>query len=165
MADLTGTFYPSESIHGYGTQWEIGDGASPETFEAVPFVRKITPGSMDTADILTSHLRSPAAHHEHRPGMRDSAAFTIEMIWNPKHESQSNAGGGSGVFATGGLFAMWIARTVQNMKLVMSDESPATELPFQGYISKCQVGEIGQDGIIPLMVEVRPTQDFSADLP
>jgi hypothetical protein len=165
MSDLTDTFYASESIHGYGTQWEIGNGASPEEFEAVPFVRKITPGAMDTADILTTHLRSPEAHHEHRPGMRDSAAFTIEMIWNPKHESQSNAGGGTGIFATGGLFFMWRTRVVKNMVLVMSDESPATELPFQGYISKCQVGEMGQDNIIPLMVEVRPTRDFSASLP
>jgi hypothetical protein len=32
-------------------------------------------------------------------------------------------------------------------------------------ITKCQVGEIGEDGIIPLNVEVTPLQDFSANLP
>lgn len=165
MADLTDQFYAAESIHGYGTQWLIGNAASPEVFEAVPYVRKITPGDMNTSDIPTTHLRSPEAHHEHRPGLRDSGAFAIELIWNPKHESQSNVGGGTGSFATGGIFKMWRDRRIMNMLVRMPDDSPATELPMQGYISKCQVGEIGEDGIVPLMVEVRPTRDFSASLP
>ncbi len=165
MADLTDTFYASEGIHGYGTQWLIGDGASPEVFEAVPFVKRITPGDMTTAVMDKTHLRSPEAHREKKAGLRDSGPFSIEMIWHPKHESQSNAGGGSGVFQTGGLFAMWRARTEKNMKLVLADDAPATELPFRGVITKCQVGEIGEDNVIPLMVEVTPLQDFSADLP
>src|SRR5688572_507885 len=127
MADVTDTYYPSEGIHGYGTQWMIGDGASPEVFEAVPYVKRITPGDMTTAVMDKTHLRSPEAHREKKAGLRDSGPFSIEMIWHPKHESQSNEGGGSGVFATGGLFAMWRARSEHNMKLVLPDGSPATE--------------------------------------
>lgn len=165
MANLTDTYYASEGIHGYGTQWMIGDGASPEVFEAVPYVKRITPGDMTTAVLDKTHLRSPAAHREKKAGLRDSGPFSIELIWHPKHESQSNAGGGVGAFASGGLFYMWRNRLEKNMKLVLPDESPATELPFSGVITKCQVGEIGEDGVIPLMVEVTPVQDFSASLP
>jgi hypothetical protein len=173
MADLTDTYYPSEGIHGYGTQWLIGDGAKPiEGFEAVPYVKRVTPGDMTTEVMDKTHLRSPAAHREKKAGLRDSGAFAIELIWTPKHESQSNAGGGTGVFAAGGLFAMWRKRQELNMKLVIEDGDEAaqppveaTELPFRGVITKCQVGEIGEDGIIPLNVEVTPLQDFSANLP
>lgn len=165
MADVTGTYYAAEGIHGYGTEWLIGDGASPETFEAVPFVKRITPGDMTTAVIDKTHLRSPEAHREKKAGLRDSGPFAIEMIWHPKHESQSNQGGGSGVFQNGGLFKMWRNREERNMKLILPDGSPATELPFRGCITKCQVGEIGEDGVIPLFVEVTPLRDFSADLP
>ena len=165
MADRTGTYYPATSIHGYGTEWLIGDGGSPEAFEAVPFVKSITPGEMSTADIPHTHLRSPEAHHEHRPGLRDSGPFSVVVHWNPKEESQSNAGGGSGVFQVGGLAFLWRTRAVRNMKLRVPDGSPETEWPFEGYISKYQPGEIGEDGIIPLNIEVMPTKDNSANLP
>lgn len=165
MSDLTDTYYAAEGIHGYGTQWMIGYGTSPLSYEAVPYVKKITPGEMTTAILDKTHLRSPAAHREKKAGLRDSGPFQIEMIYHPKHESQSNEGGGSGAFQDGGLFYMWINRLEIYQKLVLADGSPATELPFRGVITKCQVGEIGEDGVIPLMVEVTPLQDFSADLP
>jgi hypothetical protein len=165
MANRTGTTYQATSIHGYGTEWLIGDGTSPENFEAVPFVKTITPGEMNTADIDHTHLRSPEAHREHRPGLRDSGPFSVLLHWNPKEESQSNAGGGSVAFAVGGLAYLWRTRATRNMQLRIPDGSPETVWPFQGYISKYQPGEIGEDGIIPLMVEVTPTGDFSADLP
>jgi Lambda phage tail tube protein, TTP len=176
MADMTDTFYPAEGIHGYGTQWLIGMGdvtPGPETFEAVPYVKRITPGDMTTEVMDKTHLRSPEAHREKKAGLRDSGPFAIEMIYHPKHESQSNAGGGTGVYANGGIFWMWRTRKEQNMKLILPDGDPtaspapieATELPFRGVITKCQVGEIGEDAVIPLMVEVTPLQDFSAGLP
>lgn len=165
MADLTGTYYAAEGIHGYGSEWLISDGTSPGNFEAVPYVKKITPGAMTTAVLDKTHLRSPAAHREKKAGLRDSGPFAIEMIYTPKHESQSNAGGGAGAFASGGLFYLWINRVERDMEITFQDGSPVTVLPFRGVITKCQVGEIGEDGIVPLMVEVTPLQDFSADLP
>jgi len=165
MSDMTGSFYAAEGIHGYGTQWLIGDGSSPENFEAVPYVKRITPGDMNTAVLDKTHLRSPEAHREKKAGLRDSGAFSIEMIYHPRHESQSNQGGGSGIFQNGGLFAMWRGREEKNMKLIFFDGSPGTELPFRGCITKCQIGEIGEDALVPLMVEVTPLQDYSANLP
>lgn len=165
MADVTDTFYSGEAIHGYGAQLMVGDGASPEGFDAIADVMSITPGDMSTVAIDKTHLRSPGAHREKMPGLRDSGPFTCELNWRPDHESQSNAGGGAGSFASGGLVSMWRARTVHNFKIVLNDESPAIEWPFRGFISKFQPGQIGIDDKINCTVEITPESDFSADLP
>ena len=168
MADRTDTFYAaSASIHGYGAQLMKGDGASPtETFEAVAGVRRITPGQMSTADINNTHLRSPDAHHEHKPGLRDSGAFTLQVIWLPHEQSQSNAGGGSGSFTGGGLIADWADRTTHNWKIVLyADGSPSIDWPFNGYVSQFQPGEIGPDNIIEATVSFQPTQAYDSTLP
>lgn len=95
MPDRSNTNYAAEdAIHGYGAQLMVGDGGTPEVFEAIAGVVSITPGEMSTADIDRTHLRSPDAHREHMPGIRDSGPFELEMIWLPKEQSQSNAGGG-----------------------------------------------------------------------
>lgn len=165
MGDVTDTFYAGEAFHGYGSQLLVGDGASPEVFEAIADVLSITPGDMSTATIQKTHLRSPEAHHEKLPGLRDSGPFTISGNWRPKHQSQSNAGGGSGAFASGGLVALWRTRAVKNFKIVLSDGSPATEWPFRGFVSKFQPGEIGVDDKVNFSAEITPVADFSADLP
>ncbi len=167
MADLTDTFYPAEgSFHGYGTQLLVGDGASPEQFEAVAEVRQITFGDMTTAVFERTHLRSPEAHREKLAGLRDSGPFSMVLNYRPKHESQNNAGGGSGAFAAGGLLYMWINRLTKDFKIVCSDDSPATEVPFTGVITKYQPGTLGPDGGIDLTVEITPLNGaWHADLP
>lgn len=168
MPDRSDTFYAAEqAIHGYGAQLMKGDGASPtETFEAVAGVRNITPGAMTTADIDRTHLRSPDAHREHMPGLRDSGAFQLAAIWLPHEQSQSNAGGGSGSFTGGGLIADWADRTTHNWKIVMfADGSPSIEWPFRGYVSQFQPGQIGVDNLVEATVSVQPTESYSADLP
>lgn len=165
MADVSNTFYEGQAIHGYGAQLMVGDGTSPEVFESVADVESITPGDMSTAVIEKTHLRSPFAHREKMAGLRDSGAFTIVGNWRPKHESQSNTGGGSGSFVSGGLVALWIARTTHNFKIVLNDSSPATEWPFTGIVTKFQPGEIGIDDKITFTAEITPVSDFSAQLP
>jgi len=165
MGDVTDTYYEGEAFHGYGSQLLVGDGGSPETFEAIADVLSITPGDMTTAVIQKTHLRSLEAHHEKLAGLRDSGPFTITGNWRPKHQSQSNAGGGSGAFASGGLIYLWRTRAERNFKIVLSDGSPATELPFRGVVTKFQPGEIGVDDKVSFTAEITPLGDFSADLP
>jgi hypothetical protein len=143
----------------------VGDGASPEVFEAIAQILSITPGEMTTEVIDKTHLRSPEAHREKLAGIRDSGPFTLNGTWAPSEQSQSNAGGGSGAFATGGLVAMWRNRTEHNFKIVLNDGSPATEWPFRGVVTRFQPGEIGIDDKINFTAEITPLQDFSADLP
>lgn len=167
MANVTDTFYAGDAFHGYGTQFMVGDGASPEVFAAVADILTITPGEMSTAVIEKTHLRSPDAHREKLAGLRDSGPFTITGNWRPKHGSQNNAGnaGDGNAFATGGLISFWIDREERNFKIVCSDESPATEFPFRGFVSKFQPGEIGVDDKVNFTAEVTPIQDFSSSLP
>lgn len=165
MSDRTDTFYAADAIHGYGAQILVGDGASPESFQAIAQVTRITFGDMSTAVIDKTHLRSPFAHREKLMGMRDSGPFSLEGIYDPNDESQSNAGGGSGSFTSGGLLGMWIARTEHNFILRLNDGSPATELPFRGAVSKYQPGEVGADDKINFTAEITPLQDFSAGMP
>lgn len=165
MADVTNTFYAGEAIHGYGAQLLVGDGASPEGFDAVADVVSITPGAMETEVIEKTHLRSPDAHREKLAGLRDSGPFVVELNWRPAHESQSNAGGGSGSFTGGGLISMWRNREEKNFKIVLNDGSPATEWPFRGVITKFQPGSITNDDKISATCEITPLQAFDADLP
>lgn len=165
MSDRTGQFYAlDDAIHGYGAQLLVGDGASPENFEAIAGVSSIKPGDMSTEDIKRTHLRSPDAHHEHMPGLRDSGAFELTGVWLPTEQSQSNAGGGTGAFQSGGLIALWRARTTHNFKIILND-TDTTEWPFRGYISKFQPGEIGTADKIDFTAGVQPTEAYDADLP
>lgn len=165
MANVTDTEYTVPAIHGYLGQLLVGDGASPETFEAIAGVRRITPGAMTTAVIDKTHLRSPAAHREKMPGLRDSGAFSVEAIYDPTHESMTNAGGGSGSFTGGGTVAHWIDRGIRNYQIRVGTGSPQTTLPFRGFVSTWQLGEIGADDLVPVTMEFTPESDFSASLP
>lgn len=166
MADLTNTFYAAEGgFHGYGSQLMVGNGASPELFEAIAELSEIQFGDMSTAVLERTHLRSPEAHREKLAGLRDSGAFSAKGNWRPTHESQSNAGGGSVSFTSGGLIGIWRTRVTKNFKLVLSDGSPGTELPFRAFVSKFQPGVIGPDGKVDFSAEFTPLSDFSAALP
>ena len=165
MANRSNTFYALDAaIHGYGAQIMVGNGASPEVFEAIAGVTSIQPGEMSTADILRTHLRSPDSHQEHMPGMRDSGPFTLTGTWLPTEQSQSNAGGGTGAFASGGLIALWRARTTHNFKIVLND-TDTTEWPFRGYVAGFQPGEIGIENKIDFTATIQPTEAYDADLP
>lgn len=162
MADVTGTYYAGEAIFGYGTQLLVGDAASPESFEAIADVTKITPGKMSTEVKDKTHLRSPDRHREKFAGIRDSEPFTVTGNWRPTHQSQSNAGGGTSAFASGGLVYLWRTAAERNFKIVLPT---ATEWPFRGVVTGFQPGEISNDGSIPFTAEITPLQDFSANLP
>ena len=165
MSDVTDTFYASKATIGYGAQLEVGDGASPEAFEAVADVISIQFGAMTTAVVDKTHLRSLAAHREKIAAIRDSGAFAIKCIYDPTHESQSKAGGGAGAFVSGGLLEMWINRVNKDFRIKLNNGSPATVLPFKGVITKYQPGQIVVDNKIELDIDITPVQDFSSALP
>jgi hypothetical protein len=166
MANRTGTFYAAEaSVHGYGAELLVGVSGSPDSYEAIAGIVRITPGEMSTEDIDITHMRSPDAHREHRPGLRNSGAFTVEGILLPGEESQNNTGGGDEVFQEGGLIAMWRARTTHDFEIRLGEGSPAHSWPFRGYVSQFQLGEIGPDDVIKFTAGFQPTEAFDADLP
>ena len=169
MADVTNTFYAAEGkFHGYGAQLMVGSGvvgSSPQTYEAIAEITSITFGDMTTAVFPRTHLRSPAAHQEKLAGIRDSGPFQLVGNWRPDHESQSNAGGGSGSFVGGGLIALWAARTEKDFILTIPYGSPEIELPFAGVVTKFQPSQIGVEDGVSFTAEITPLRDFSTALP
>jgi hypothetical protein len=165
MSDVTDTYYAGEAFIGYGTQLMVGDGASPESFEAIADVIEITPGAWGTDVVEKTHLRSPTRHKEKLVAMRDSGPFVVKCNWRPTHESQSKAGGGSGAFASGGMLAKWISGEETNYKIVLSDGSPGTEVPFRGSVTKYQPGGIAGGQKVDMTIEITPLADFSSSLP
>lgn len=164
MSNLTNTYYAGEAFIGYGSQLLVGNGASPEVFQAVADVMEITPGAMTTAVVDKTHLRSPNRHREKLVALRDSAAFVIKANWRPTDESQSNAGGGSVAFTGGGMLAKWISGEETNYKIKLAD-GDTTEIPFRGSVTKFQPGGISGDLKVDVTIEITPLGDFSADLP
>ena len=165
MSDVSNTYYSGQAFVGYGSQLFVGDGASPETFEAIADIEKITPGEMSTNVVDKTHLRSPDAHKEKLATIRDSGPFQLMGNWRPTHQSQSNAGGGTSAFASGGLAYLWRTKAERNFKIVLSDGSPGTEWPFRGVVTKFQPCEIGVDAKVTFSAEITPLQAFDAALP
>jgi hypothetical protein len=164
MANVTDTYYASEGFVGYGTQWLIGqDDGSPETFVAVAQVSSIEFGDMTAGIINKTHLRSPGRAHEKIATLRDLGAFTMTGTLNYKHGSLTNAGGDG--FTPGGLTYLHRNLIERNMKILLSDGSPATEVPFRGVISSLKLGTVGLEELVTFTASVQPLSDYTASLP
>lgn len=162
--DVTDDFYASDGFIGYGTQLLVGqDDGSPETFVAVYGVSSIKPGKLTAGVADKTHLRSVGRAREKKATIRDYENFSVTGQWNPKHGSQSNAGGDG--FTGGGLLALHRTLAERNFKLLLSDGSPATEWPFRGTVTGFDPGEIGLDQIVTFTAEITPLSDFTGDLP
>jgi len=152
---------------GYGTQLLVALDSDPatEATEAVAEITTITPGSIDTEDVDRTHLRSPDAHHEHMPGIRDSGAFELVGTLLLNHESQNNtptAGAVPGPAAPGGLIYLQRTRAIVNFAISLPDD---TLLPFRGYVQRFQIGAMGITGLLNFTAAIMPTESYSADLP
>lgn len=159
MADRTNTTYAAtEGTIGYLTQVLMGDGASPEVFEAIAGVRSVTFGETTVADVNRTHLRSPNAHHEHAPGMLDSSAIQVRGIYLPSEDSLSTAGGGSGVFASGGLPTLVPLRGTHNF--VVRHPNGTDEVEITGYLTGFSLSEASAEAVIEYTFGIMPTQAF-----
>src|SRR5262245_35882698 len=165
--DVSDTYYPSEGQIGYGTQLLVALDGDPDTEAtvAVAEITTITPGSIDTEDVVRTHLRSPDAHHEHMPGLRDSGAFELVGTLRLDHESQNNtptAPASPGPAAAGGLIYLQRTRAIVNFAIALPDD---TVLPFRGYVQRFQIGAMGVTGLLNFTAAIMPTESYSADLP
>jgi hypothetical protein len=169
MADVTDTTYRTEGRDGYLAQIKMGNGASPEVFQAIANVTRIRPGGSTTEVIDVTHLRSPRAHREKIAGMRDSGPFGFDAIWVPSDESQSQAGGGGGSFTNGGMLALQVSRAEANFLIefdVAQFGSPALQWgPFAGIVTEWTPGEIAPGLPLTVVGAITPLRDTSESLP
>jgi len=155
--NVTDQFYGAadDAIAGYATQIEVGDGASPEVFEAIAVVTRIQPGAQTSTDVKTGHLRSPGRHEEHRSGMRDTAPMTIEGSYVPTTKSHSTAGGGTGAFTAGGLPYLAAQGTNHSFRV----KFPGGQVySMRGYIATFGIGEVTKDNVVTYTCTVQPTE-------
>lgn len=73
----------TEAMIGYGSEFRLGDGNSPEDFEPLAEVFNITPPA-DSVDILdASHMLSPNRTREFIEGMIDPGECSFELNFIP----------------------------------------------------------------------------------
>src|SRR5262245_25549559 len=161
MADVTGEFYPSEAFIGYGAEFLVGQGDSPESFAAVPEIMRISPiVSMTTGNVDVTHLRSPDRHREKAPTLSDSGPIVVEGNFRPGHGAHLLAGG-DGFDADHNLQALRKSAARNNFVIRLPEAaglegSPAeaVELPLVGFVSKYEIGELSLEGKVPFTLEV-----------
>ncbi len=164
MANVTDTFYAGDAFIGYGAQFEVGQGDSPETFVAVPDIDTITPGDMTTGVVDKTHLRSPGRHREKIGTIRDSGPIVLAGNYRPSHGAHLQAGG-DGFTAGHSLLTLWRNVTENNFRIVMPADAGSTVLPLRGTITKYMIGAIGLDNKVPFTCEITPLSDYSGGLP
>lgn len=163
MADRTGTYYSAEgAVIGYGAQVLIGNGASPEVFEAVAGVKVVTMPETMFADVDTTHLRSPNRHKEHRAGIRDSSEMSVEGVNIFGEHSLTTAGGGSGPFSAGGLPVLSGDGENRNIIVRFADDA-TSEVAIRGYIKGFSLTNVGTEEVVGYKFAVMPAQ--AIDLP
>ncbi len=167
--DVTDVKYTvaDDVIPGMGTQWLIGDGASPESFEAVAGVVSFSPGGSPANEIPVTHLQSPGRTEETIAGMITLEPFSGMMRWLPTHNSQSYTGGGSGSFASGGLAYLKETGEIRTHKIKFaSPGSPDLEMTFRGFVKDFSPAQgIEIDGVLGATVSVKPTASYMSTLP
>jgi hypothetical protein len=168
MADVTGTFYAADGTTiGYGGEFQVGQGDSPETFVSVPLIKRFGPiVSMTTGNVKVTHLRSPDAHHETIPTISDSGPIVLTGTILLSHGAHLLAGG-DGFDADHNLQALRASRARNNFRMIMPEGaglegSPAAAiaLPFEGFVSKYEIGELNLENEIPFTLEVQPMRSY-----
>lgn len=168
MADVTDTFYPSNAFIGYGGQFLVGDGGSPEGFHALGQVKRISPiVSLTTGVKEITHLRSPDATREKLPTLSDSSPVTVEGTFDPARGEHLIAGGSDGFTVDSNLQALRKSRVKWNFRIGLpieagSDGSPDQyiTLPLVGVVTKYEIGELSTENEVPFTVEITPTSAY-----
>jgi uncharacterized protein YciI len=165
MADVTGEFYESEAFIGYGAEFHVGQGDSPENFVAVPEVMSVSPiVSMTTGKVERTHLRSPNRHREWLATLSDSAPIVVSGNFRPAHGAHLLAGG-DGFGAAHNLQALRASALDNNFRIVLPEAAgeeggEAIALPLVGFVSKYEIGELTNEGKVPFTLEITPSRSY-----
>lgn len=164
MADVTGTFTPSNGFIGYEAEFQVGQATSPETYVSVPAVKSITFGDMTTGVVDVTHLRSPARHREKKATIRDSGPITVRCSYDPSHGAHKQAGG-DGFAANQSLISLWQDVTENTFRIVFPSDAGSLDLDIVGTVTKYQISELTVDTETEVEFEITPLRDYSTGLP
>ncbi len=129
----------SEAAIGYGSQFKIGDGASPEQFTAVAEVKTITPPGFEMDEIDVTHLESPNRFREVVGSIKD--ATEVKMTANA---------------TSANLTALYlVADGIVRNFLITSNAELNMQWPFSGFVKSVVPGELSNDGALEIEITVR----------
>ena len=107
----------SNAITGYGTLFQVGDGASPEVFTSIAEVFDV-PIPQSTTDLIeVTHYTSANSRKEYINGLIDTDEFTATMNFIPGDATQD---------PPTGLIATQAAGTTKNYRIVLPDSVQTT---------------------------------------
>jgi hypothetical protein len=79
----------SDAAIGYGSKFELGNGADPEVLTEIAEVFDITPPNESTDTIDVTHMQSPDAMREFIMGLTDPGEISFELNFVPGSTSET----------------------------------------------------------------------------
>lgn len=130
-----------------GTQFLVGDADSPTLFNAF-CVTSIDPVGSQRALIDVTTLCSTA--REYKLALKDGQEINVEAFYDPADAVMAQ------------LRAALDDGTVTSFKIILSDDSPGTEITFDALVMNWSIGA-AIDNVYPLRITLKPTGpiDFS----
>lgn len=159
FADVTGEYYAGQADIGYGSEFLVGQGNSPEDFVAVADVIEVNLGGFTANIIPKTHLRSPGRAHEKLVGLSDFENITVRCNYRPDHGSQMEAGG-DGFSATHNLVALNISLDECNFKALVGSSSPQEEIDIRGVVSGMSRPTLGVEDKMEITFTITPLRDY-----
>lgn len=129
----------SSAFWAFGTQLQLGDGATPEAFTAIAELVDITPPTMSKDSIEVTNHSSTNKFREFIPGLKDGGSVSMKANWLPNNATHDESTG---------LMECFKDDVNHNWKLVLPDSlgtisfsghvtafNPETPLSAQGSLS------------------------------
>jgi hypothetical protein len=110
-----------------GTQFQVGDGATPEVFTLIPGCQDIEGPGGDTEEIDTTDHDSPGNTAEFIATLVDGGEVRATMNWDPAGTIHQQ------------LASDQTSLTVRNFQLILTDPD-ATKVRFPGFVRSFRAG-------------------------
>lgn len=136
----------ANALESQGMLFKRGDGASPEVFSAIPEVMTFAGPSGSASVIDVTDLSSAAK--EKRMGLKDEGQVTFNINYLPSDTVHA------------GLRSDRSNRTLRNFQIIFTDDSPATQWDFAGYVTGFAVSG-GVDGVVQASVTIEISGDIT----
>jgi hypothetical protein len=137
----------SQGVIGLGTLLKIGNGASPEVFNAVAEVKDIDGPALTREFAEFTHQQSTGGYREYKPTFKDSGNTTFKCNFLPDDTTQG--------FATSGLLKDYEDGTLRHFQLEFPDTG-STKASFSAYVANIKpTAPIG--GALEIDVSLRVT--------
>jgi len=114
----------TSAIWAYGSQLQLGDSATPETFTAIAELTELSTPTESRDDIEVSNMSSANGTKEFIAGWRDGGEVSFKANWLPTNATQDK---------TTGLRAAYASNANQNWKIILP--SSVLTISFAGHLT------------------------------